>query len=155
MAKQPKTRSPSKTARRVARTGSPAKTRGSKSRGPKTKTAKSSAQRPTRVLGVTVPKTVTNALDGLVNSPRGREILASALVAAASAAAAALVKSPDSPQVAKAREAVSEAGEQVTSATKDLSAAAAGALAEVVTEAARSFLPASVTRATKRKRGGE
>ena len=154
MARQSKPRSSSKTARRAARNGSPAKARGSKSRGPKTKTTKSRAQRPTRVLGVTVPKTVTNA-DGLVNSPRGREILASALVAAASAAAAALVKSPDSPQVAKAREAVSEAGEQVTSATKDLSVAAAGALAEVVTEAARSFLPASVTRATKRKRGGE
>ena len=69
--------------------------------------------------GVTVPKTLTNALDSLVNSERGREILASALVAAASAAAAALVKRSDSPQVAKAREAANEAGDQMASATKD------------------------------------
>jgi hypothetical protein len=86
-----------------------------------------------------------SALDSLVNSPRGREILASAIVAAASAAAAALVKSSDSPQVAKAREAVADTADQVASATKDLSDAAAGALAEVVATAMRAILPASVT----------
>ncbi len=94
-----------------------------------------------------------SALDSLVNSPRGREILASAIVAAASAAAAALVKSPESPQVAKAREAVADTADQVASATKDLSDAAAGALAEVVAAAVRSFLPASVTAGRPETRG--
>jgi len=101
-------------------------------------------------MGMAVPKTLTNALDGLVNSPRGREILASAIVAAASAAAAALVKRSDSPQVNKAREAANEVGDQVASVTKDLTDVAAGAVADFVTGAARSLLPASVINAKKR-----
>ena len=107
----------------------------------------------TKVMGVTIPKGLTNALDSLVNSPRGREILASAIVAAAGAAAAALVKSPDSPQPAKARLAAADVGDQLTEATKDLSEVAAGALADIVTGAARSLLPTSLTRNTKRKGG--
>jgi hypothetical protein len=94
-------------------------------------------------MGVTIPKTLTNALDSLVNSSRGREILASALVAAASAAAAALVRSSDSAQPAKARVAASEIGDQVAEATKDMSEVAAGALAEMATGAVRSLLPKS------------
>jgi hypothetical protein len=90
-------------------------------------------------MGVTIPKTLTDALSTLINSPRGREILASAIVAAASAAAASLVRS-DSPQVAKARDAIADAGDQVASVTKDLSTAAAGALAGMVTGVASSFL---------------
>ena len=82
-----------------------------------------------------------NALDSLVNSERGREILASALVAAASAAAAALVKSSDSPQPAKARLAAAEVSEQVGEATKDISEVAAGTVADLVTGAVRSLLP--------------
>src|SRR5215204_6103101 len=97
----------------------------------------------TKVMGMTIPKGLTNALDSLVNSPRGREILASAIVAAASAAAAALVKSPDSPQPAKARLAAADVGDQLTEATKDLSEVAAGALADMVTGTARSLLPKS------------
>jgi len=104
-------------------------------------------------MGVAVPKTLTNALDGLVNSPRGREILASAIVAAASAAAAALVKRSDSPQVDKAREAANEVGDQVASVTKDLTDVAAGAVADFVTGAARSLLPASVSGGNAKKRG--
>jgi hypothetical protein len=103
-------------------------------------------------MGVAVPKTLTNALDSLVNSPRGREILASALVAAASAAAAALVKRADSPQVDKAREAATEVGDQVASVTKDLTEVAADAVADIVTGAARSLLPASVTGGNAKKR---
>jgi len=94
-------------------------------------------------MGMTIPKGLTNALDSLVNSPRGREILASAIVAAASAAAAALVKSPDSPQPAKARLAAADVSDQLTEATKDLSEVAAEALADMVTGAARSLLPKS------------
>lgn len=99
------------------------------------KTARSSAS----LMGV--PTSLRNALDSLVNSERGREILASALVAAASAAAAALVKSSDSPQPAKARLAAAEVSEQVGEATKDISEVAAGAVADLVTGAVRSLLP--------------
>jgi hypothetical protein len=116
----------------------------SKTQVTKTRTSRSPA---TTVMGVRIPKTLTNALDALVNSPRGREILAGALVAAASAAAAALVKRSDSPQVAKAREAVSDVGDQVARATK----VAAGALSGIVTDAARSLLPASPTRKIKKR----
>ena len=130
------------------------KVAGAKKRAPtrsgESKTRRSEA---TKVMGVTIPKGFTNALDSLVNSPRGREILASAIVAAASAAAAALVKSPDSPQPAKARLAAADVGDQLTEATKDLSEVAAGALADMVTGAARSLLPTSLTRNTKREGG--
>jgi hypothetical protein len=96
----------------------------------------------TKVMGIRVPQTLTNALDTLINSPRGREILAGAIVAAASAAAAALMKSSDRQQVAKAREAAADAGSQVT---KDISEVAAGVVADIVTGAARTLLPASLT----------
>ncbi len=147
MAKATKKRSTEKQSSQPAAT----KTRKAKARTTKTGTKRLTR---TRFMGVTVPKTLTSALDGLVNSPRGREILASALVAAASAAAAALIKSSDSRQ--DAREAVADVGDQVATATKDLSEAAAGALAEIVTGAARSFLPASLTStATKGRRGNK
>ena len=106
-----------------------------------TRAAKKTARSSARVMGMPVPTTLTNALDSLVNSERGREILASALVAAASAAAAALVKKSDSPQPAKARVAAAEVGEQVGEATKDVSEVAAGAVADLVTGAVRSLLP--------------
>jgi hypothetical protein len=77
-----------------------------------TRASKKSPRSSTSVMGMRVPNTLRNALDSLVNSERGREILASALVAAASAAAAALVKKSDSPQPAKARLAAAEVGEQ-------------------------------------------
>jgi hypothetical protein len=139
-------RSAAKTKTRAGATkGTGAKTRAS-TRANESNTRRSTA---TKVMGVTIPKGLTNALDSLVNSPRGREILASALVAAASAAAAALVKSPDSPQPAKARLAAAEVGDQLAEATEDLSGVAAGALAEMITGAARSLLPASLTGSTK------
>jgi hypothetical protein len=111
----------------------------SSTRGGKARAGRSTG---TKVMGVTVPKTLTDALDALINSPRGREILGGAIVAAATAAAAALLKSTDRRQVAKAREAAADAGSQVT---KDLSEAAAGVVADIVTGAARTLLPASLT----------
>ena len=68
----------------------------------------------------------------LLNSHLGREILADALIAAAGAAAAALTKT--------------RAGKAGAAATQppDLAQTAAGAVAGVVTEAARHFLPASL-----------
>jgi hypothetical protein len=103
----------------------------------------------TKVMGVRVPKTLANALDTLLSSPRGREILAGAIVAAASAAAAALMKSSDKQQVAKAREAAADAGSHVT---KEISEVAAGVVADMVTGAARTLLPSSVTGEDTKKR---
>lgn len=93
------------------------------------KSAGKKGTRATTVLGVPLPKGLTSALDSLVNSQRGRELLASALVAAAGAAAAALVKPSD--------------GDPVEARTQDLSSAAAAALAEVATGAVRSLLSTS------------
>lgn len=73
----------------------------------------------------------------LVNSDLGREILADALIAAAGAAAAALTKTRTAK---RAGSAAANAGSQ----TVDLTQTAAGAVAGVVTEAARHFLPASL-----------
>jgi hypothetical protein len=73
----------------------------------------------------------------LVNSDLGREILADALIAAAGAAALALTKTRTAK---KAGTAVAGAGSQ----TADLTQTAAGAVAGVVTEAARHFLPPSL-----------
>ncbi len=73
----------------------------------------------------------------LFNSELGREIVADALIAAAGAAAAALTRTRTAK---KAGAAVADAGSQ----TADLTQTAAGAVAGVVTEAARHFLPASL-----------
>ena len=73
----------------------------------------------------------------LINTDLGREILADALIAAAGAAAAALTKTRTAK---RAGAAVADAGSQGV----DLTQTAAGAVAGVVTEAARHFLPASL-----------
>jgi hypothetical protein len=73
----------------------------------------------------------------LINTDLGREILADALIAAAGAAAAALTKTRTAK---RAGSAVADAGSQGV----DLTQTAAGAVAGVVTEAARHFLPASL-----------
>lgn len=78
-----------------------------------------------------------SGLMDLVNSSLGREILADALIAAAGAAAAALTRTRTAK---KAGAAVADAGSQ----TADLTQTAAGAVAGVVTEAARHFLPPSL-----------
>ena len=116
-------------------------TRATTSRSAKAKAPKKRAERSsgTKVMGMTIPKTLTNALDSMVNSPRGREILAAAIVAAASAAAAALVESSNKAQATKARDAASDASNRIT---KDLSEAAAGVVAGVISGAAQSMFPA-------------
>lgn len=78
-----------------------------------------------------------SGLMDLINTDLGREILADALIAAAGAAAAALTKTRTAK---KAGAAVADAGAQ----TADLTQTAAGAVAGVVTEAARHFLPPSL-----------
>lgn len=89
--------------------------------------------------GTKLAKTAKKSgLMDLINTDLGREILADALVAAAGAAAAALTKTRTAK---KAGAAVAGAGSQGV----DLTQTAAGAVANVVTEAARQFLPASLT----------
>ncbi len=88
--------------------------------------------------GTKLAKTAKKSgLMDLVNSSLGREILADALIAAAGAAAAALTKTRTAK---KAGAAVADAGSDAA----DLTQTAAGAVAGVVTEAARHFLPASL-----------
>ena len=84
----------------------------------------------------------------LINSDLGREILADAIIAAAGAAAAALTKTR---AAKKAGAAAADAGSQAADATKDVMQTAAGAVAGVVTEAARQFLPASLAGDTEDK----
>ena len=118
---------------------------GAKKQAAKKATKRGSATRSsaTTLMGMRVPEGVSNALESLVNSPRGRKLLASALVAAAGAAAAALTNAPDSDD--RNHEGRSDKGEDpITSATKDLSLAAAGALAEMATGAVQSLLPTSL-----------
>jgi len=88
--------------------------------------------------GTKLAKTAKKSgLMDLVNSSLGREILADALIAAAGAAAAALTRTRTAK---KAGTAVADAGSDAA----DLTQTAAGAVAGVVTEAARHFLPASL-----------
>ena len=142
---KPKTRAGAKRPRSgsQASKSSSAKVRGATRASKKSSRAsiKKSSRASTSVM--VTPPTLKNALDSLVNSERGREILASALVAAATAAAAALVKSSDSSQPAKARIAAADVGEQVGEATKDVSELAGGVVADLVTGAVRSLLPKS------------
>ena len=94
---------------------------------------------PKKIAGVKVPKALRKALAGsLVDNPRAREILADVLIAAAGAAAAALVQNrPTGQQIA-------DAGAGAATATRDMAQGAAGAVGEVVAEAARTILPASL-----------
>jgi hypothetical protein len=88
--------------------------------------------------GTKIAKTAKKSgLMDLFGSDLGREILADALIAAAGAAAAALTKTRPARQAGAA---VADAGAQ----TVDLTQTAAGAVAGVVTEAARHLLPSGL-----------
>ncbi len=104
--------------------------------------AKKSSGKSKKASGAKLPKAVRKSgLMELVNSNLGREILADALIAAAGAAAAALTRTRTAK---KAGAAAADAGSQATDFTKDAMQTAAGAVAGVVTDAARQFLPASL-----------
>jgi|SRR4051794_18171352 hypothetical protein len=108
----------------------------------KSDSKKSESGIPKKVAGVKIPKAVREpgTLSNLFNSALGREIIADALIAAAGAAAAALTRSRT---VKDAGKAVADAGASAASAGADLTHTAAGAVATVVSEAAKNFLPAS------------
>ena len=118
---------------------------------------------PKKVAGIKVPKALrkSGALDALVSSSIGREILAGAIVAAAAAAASALRKhGPSVDDVGRAGKAVAGAGADAASATGDMTRTAASALAGVVADAAQALLPGSQSSPKKKKmrsaeRGGE
>ncbi|HEX2555534.1 MAG TPA: hypothetical protein VHL98_17690 [Microvirga sp.] len=102
------------------------------------------------VAGVKLPKAMrkSSVLGSLFTSELGREILADALLAAAGAAAAALTRTRPARAAGAAiadagSDAAASAGTAAT-ATGDLVQTAAGAVAGVVTEAARTFLPPSL-----------
>ena len=111
----------------------------------KAKAGKSKAK---KVAGVKVPKSLAvsgQSLAGLVTSPLVRELAADVLIAVAEALAA-----NRSPQKAAKNLAsnASEAGSAVADAGRaagGVAQTATGAVAEVVTEAARRILPSSVT----------
>jgi hypothetical protein len=105
--------------------------------------SKSKKAVPKTIAGMKIPKSVRKmpALGTLLNSTLGREILADALIAAAGAAAAALTRTRPVKEVGAA---VADAGSEAATATRESVQTAAGAVAEVVTEAARNILPASV-----------
>ena len=90
---------------------------------------------PKKVAGLKVPKAIrkSGALETLVGSQMGRQILADALVAAAAAAAAALVQ---------ARSQASPNGRKggTRSVLSAATTAAAGALGEIITDAAQNFI---------------
>jgi hypothetical protein len=114
--------------------------------------ARKKSKRSKSAAGVKVPKALrkSGVLAALIDSPLGRQILADVLVASAGAAAAALTRHrPSMQQVGHAGEAVADAGVQAASGTKDLAQVAAGALAELMMEAARNILPTSLTGATQ------
>jgi hypothetical protein len=112
------------------------------------------AKLPKTVAGVKVPKAIRESgiVAKFLNHPLGRQILADALVAAAGAAAAALVKHrPSARDAARAGEAVADKSADVANTTRELVQTAAGAVAEVVADAAKNILPASLTQADERQ----
>ena len=109
----------------------------------KGKSQKAESGIPKKVAGVKMPKAVreSSSLATLFNSALSREIIADALIAAAGAAAAALTRS----RAAKnAGNAALDAGADAASVGAEFANTAAGAVANVVAEAAKTVLPASL-----------
>lgn len=96
---------------------------------------KKSSGKSKKSTGTKLSKSVKKSgLMDMINTDLGREILADALIAAAGAAAAALTRTRPAKQAGAA---VADAGSQAA----DMTQTAAGAVANVVTEAARQLLP--------------
>lgn len=118
----------------------------------KGKEPKSKSALPKKVGGVKVPKQLrkgSDSLSSLITSPLAREVVADALIAIAGALAGSRTArdtvAKAGSNVAKAGAAALDAGADAASATRDATATATGAVAEVVTDAARRILPASLT----------
>ena len=96
---------------------------------------------PKRIAGFKVPKQIRKSalLRGLLASKAGREIAGRALVAGATAAAAALVA--ERREVAEATKKGARKGARTLGLLSDAAESAVGAAMEVVTDAARAMLP--------------
>ena len=107
---------------------------------------------PKRVSGFKVPKSLRKSrlLRSLMRSRLGRQLVADALVAGAGAAAAVLVR--ERREMAEAAGAGARKGARAVALATEAVESAAGAMMDVVTDAARSMLPE--TRGGKKKHGG-
>lgn len=97
---------------------------------------------PKKVLGVKIPKLFrkNKLLKSLLASQTGRQLMADALMAAATAAAGVLVAAK--PQfVARAEKGVAEAGAAGSDVLKDAVKSAAAAVTDVIGNAAKAALP--------------
>jgi hypothetical protein len=96
---------------------------------------------PRKIAGVKIPKMLRNnsLIKGLLGSPTGRQVIAEALQAAAAAAAAALVATRAAGG-AKTGTAVARASEDGAKVAKRALKSAAGALTDVLSNAAKSAL---------------
>jgi hypothetical protein len=96
---------------------------------------------PKKIAGFRVPKLLRKSrlMKGLLSTPFGRQIVADALVAAAAAAAAALVATT-SEQAGDATKKLAGAGKDGAKRVKRAVKNAAGAMSEVITNAAREAL---------------
>lgn len=120
----------------------------------KAKAKKSESSNSKKSGGLKLPKVVreSGALSSMFNSALGREILADALIAAAGAAAAALTRT----RAAKnAGNAVADAGASAATLTSEVMQTAAGAVAGVVTDAAKNLLPPSLLGDDKGGKGSD
>jgi hypothetical protein len=117
-----------------------------------TPVAKKKAKLPKKIAGVKLPKFLrkSDLLNALLASATGRELMAKAVTAAAAAAAAVLVEHRGEVAAAGGRALdagadAAKSGAKNTAKATSLAAlaakSAAGAFAEVVTDAAKGFLP--------------
>ena len=107
---------------------------------------------PKKVVGVRVPKFLRKSglLKTLMASPAGRDLMAKAVVASAGAAAAILVKEPE--QVAKVAGRGAKKSRKAAALATDAVKGAAHAAFEVLSDAAKSILPATKKSAPKKNR---
>jgi hypothetical protein len=110
---------------------------------------------PKKVAGIKVPKRIRKSglLRGLLASRTGREIASKALIAGASAAAAALVAERD--EVAGASKRAGRKGARNLARLSEAAESGLDAAFGVVTEAARSLMPEDPDRAERKRRPGD
>ena len=108
--------------------------------------AKNKVKVPKKVGRVKTPKALrkSGVVEGFLNNPLGRDILAGALVAAAGAAVSALARHrPSASQVAEAGSATLATGGRAAKATADTVGDAVSTLSRAMTEVANSLVPAA------------
>jgi hypothetical protein len=99
---------------------------------------------PKKIFGAKIPKSLRKSalIQGLIESPTGRKILADALIAAATAGAAVLAQS-HSDDIAAAGGKAARRGARTTRIARDVVKSAAGAVTDVLGEAAQAAISIS------------